>query len=169
MPTLSTYISNQSNAEAAPWDGHSSQHDKGQILPDGISDNDLSLLLEACFTPLSGLYPIQVMGNPTVQTASPSPAEVCPRSRRKPPKCNRAKNARDIAKNNHNKNRRPPTAARYAAVRPTTPTISSKTAVNRGGRPTGSHLPAEDKISASEVRGQRACFRCWHMREKVCT
>lgn len=167
MPTLSASASNQSNAGAVPWDGLSSQHDEGQILPDHINDKDLSFPFESDLTSTNGLNPIQVMGNLTIQSAIASPGEGYALSRRKPSKRKKGQNAQDIPKKNLPKDRCPPTAARHPAVRRTNSTPSSKTAAGRGGRPKGSHLAAEAKINAHEVRGQGACFRCWCMREKV--
>lgn len=169
IPTLTTYTSNQSQQGAAPWSGLALQYDEGQILPDRINDQALSFPFERCFAQTSELSPFEVLSNPTTEPANPLPSDNFPPPYQKPHYRDQGQYGRETADNNLGADRGNSSASGHYAASPATSTTSMNSEVSKGGRQFGSHLPEEGRRSAKEVRDRGACFRCWYMKEKVCS
>jgi hypothetical protein len=168
IPTLATYTSNQSQQGAAPWSGLALQYDEGQILPDSIDDQALSFPFEHCFAHTSGLSPLEVLGNTRKEPTNQLPSGNFPPPYQKAHHGDQGQNGRETTDNNLGADWGNSSASRQCAASPATSTTSMNSAVSKAGRPSGSHLREEDRISAKEVRDRGACFRCWYMKEKVC-
>jgi hypothetical protein len=169
IPTLTTYTSNQSQQGAAPWSGLALQYDEGQILPDSVNDRALSFPFERCFAQTSELSPLEVLSNPTAEPANPLSSDNFPPPYQKPHYRGQDQNGRETADNNLGADRGNSSASGHCAASPATSTTSMNSEVSKGGRQFGSHLPEEGRRSAKEVRDRGACFRCWYMKEKVCS
>jgi hypothetical protein len=160
IQTLSTYTSNQSEKEAAPWSGFVlQQHDKRSVFPEDVNDEDLSFPFKHCLAHTRMLSPSDGLSGPNVEPANPSPAEHYPRSRKKSQNCNREQNDRRVIRLSG--------ATRHPALSPATSKASMNSTATKGQRLERSHLPEEDRTSASEVREQYVCFRSSLMMVKV--
>jgi len=163
IQTLSTYTSNQSEKEAAPWSELILQHDAGPILPGNINDTPLSSLSRMCCAAIR-LCSTEGLSDSNVERANSFPAKRPYRSRRKTQNGNRGQNAPRVTRNNLRGDHRLSGVTRHPAV-----SFATFNAIaTRGGRQEGYRLPEEDRKAAKEVRLQGACFRCWSMKEKVC-
>lgn len=169
IPTLATYISNQTQQGAAPWSGLASQYDEGQILPDSVDDRVLSFPFERCFAQTSELSHFEVLSNPKTEPANPIPSGDFPPPYQKPHYRDQGQNGREAADNNLGADRGNSSASGHCAASPTTSTTSMNSEVSKGGWETGSHLPKKGRRNAKEVRDRGACFRCRYMKEKVCS
>lgn len=168
ISTLATHTSNQSQQGAEPWSGLAVQYDEGQILPHGIDDQALSFPFEGCFPCTSGLPPLEAFSNPKKDPTSQLPSDNFPPPYQKPQHRDHGQNGRETADNTLGAGGGNSSTSRHCAASPATSTTSMNSAVSKGGRQSGSHLPEEDRRSAKEVRDRGACFRCWYMKEKVC-
>ena len=162
----STYTSNRSEKEAAPWSGLILQHDAGPILPGNINDTHLSSLLQMCFAS-SRLSSTEGLSDPSVERANSFPAKRPYCSRAKTQNGNRGQNARRVPQTKFRKYHGLSGVTRHPALGSAASNASMNIA--RGGRLEGFHLPEEDRIAAKEVRPQGACFRCWVTRDMVCS
>lgn len=141
-------------------------HD-GQILPESVTDEELSFQSQQCFTPAKAPSSSERLPCATTEPANQSPPKHDRRSRRKPQNHKRCKRERDNTRNNLRVDEGASSTRENSAVSPATSLTSTNSRASRGGRQEGYHLPEQDRRNAEGVRRQGACFRCWSMRAKV--
>jgi hypothetical protein len=151
---LSTYTSDQSKQEAAPWSKFALQYHDGQILPESVTDEELSSQFRQCYTPAK------------VPLSSP-PSKRDRRSHRKPQNRKSCKKERDNIRSNLRVDKGASSNPGNSAVSPATSSTSTNGGAGRGGRQTGYQFSEEDRRNAEGVRNQGACYRCYSMKEKV--
>jgi hypothetical protein len=166
IPTWSTYTSDQSKQEAIPWSEFALQDHDGQILPDSVTDEELSFQFRQWFTPAKAPLSSERLPCATTGPANKPPPKQGRRSRRKPQNHKRCKRERDNTRNSLRVDEGASNTPVNSAVSPATSSISTN---SRGGRQEGYRLSEEDRKNAEGVRHQGACFRCRSLKENVGT
>jgi len=143
------------------------QNYDGQILPESVTDEELSFQSRQCLTPAKAPLSSERLPSATIEPTNRSPPKRDQRSRRKPQNHKHYKRERDNTRNNLRVDEGASSTPGNPAVSPATSLSSTNSRASRGGRPKGYHLPEQDRRNAGGVRRQVACFRCWSLREKV--
>jgi len=143
------------------------QNYDGQILPDSVTDEELSSQSRQCLTPAKAPLSSERLPSATIAPTNRSPPKRDQRSRRKPQNHKHYKRERDNTRNNLRVDEGASSTPGSSAVSPATSLTSTNSRASRGGRQKGYRLPEQDRRNAGGVRRQVACFRCWSLREKV--
>ena len=167
MPTLSTYTSNQSHQEARPWSIFALQPCDGQILPVGITNDDLSFQYQQCSGTTSQFTPPHKPDRAIMKAKNQLSSELPQHARHNRQKPKGRNPPRDTVEKSLRVGRDSWNSAGHSGVRPTTAATSGNSTARRGGRREGYSLPEVNRISAKRVRARGACFRCYVMKAKV--